>query len=1180
MPMPISMTSHLMSSASRQSAHAALLPKFYSPIPVSIAPYPYQSSFSSDQAAQMGLLSNIQAPASVYTGFPHLSSASGLPSIAQNPLFGNAGTHASASKKRPAQKQAPTKLQNNVAINQGSQLLSSTNKRQAQAGPPPKVQTELYESVRSKLRESLAASLAMVPDQQNKSQGEGKKSPKEAENTAPQAEEGTGPLRLTSTATDSSNCTNSSEALSFNEQNTKHNEDQDGRSEANPNENMSNQIKVSKDNVQEDQVTQASLRSETGYSTNPIVNDVLLQGHGLCWASDVDAGDSETIVNQDSKRPKLSHEEGTEKPKLFHEEGTEKPKLLDEEVIDDLKESFRNAENLAYKIETELFKLFGGVNKKYKERARSLLFNLKDRSNPELRERVLSGDIAPERLCSMTAEELASKELSEWRLAKAEELAQMVVLPDSEVDMRRLVKKTHKGEFQVVELEQDDSISVEVAVGETVFSRVPSKVDGIRTRSKSDQKEARSSPHETKVSEGSPLPEKGGSGVPKDSSNMDTLLNEKADFMQDLMVDDELKDTELLPPIVSLDEFMQALDSEPPFDNLSMDTNLPEKNADMSEPEMDPDSDSSEPKLDPALDKLTPNLDSSEVTFGSKLSPAEDSKLSPPKSPKLSLPDIPEVTAPEVSKLSPSKTDLTGPQEIAISNTLEVDTISRPDNDRKSGSEHAVTSTSLADIKPRTEYIWEGLLQLNISTLSTVIGFFKSGERTSTQEWPSFLEIKGRVRLDAFEKFLQELPHSRSRAIMIAQFCWKEGSHESGRLNMIETANSYIADQRVGFSEPAPGVELYFCPPHAKTMEMLERHLPKELTDALHSTVKGLIGVVVWRRPHVTTISPRLSSHHKHGSSTKKQSGSRRQQQNVMNSSGLPSSRSTHPRPPPADELIDDVPPGFGPGSARDEDDLPEFDFHSNSQQKGHQPHAASLPPPPARPVEQMRELIQRYGKGENERKSGISAQPWNDDDDIPEWQPNQNNQQTQLQPQQQLPPPPPPPQQTPQLQLPTLTSQTHNNFQQQTMQQPQQAFLVNQNLMPQQPQMQQQHLQQLAPLAVAYSMPLQPQFHPQMGFMQGQQNQNVNVNMNMNPGWQQQGGQLWSPLARGPTPAAEFGVNMPINSGGMVMQPCHLNFSGQPVANGQFYGVPAFGAVPLQNGMMGWRPDVPRNNG
>lgn len=45
---------------------------------------------------------------------------------------------------------------------------------------------------------------------------------------------------------------------------------------------------------------------------------------------------------------------------------------------------------------------------------------------------------------------------------------------------------------------------------------------------------------------------------------------------------------------------------------------------------------------------------------------------------------------------------------------------------------------------------------------------FYSGERTTAKEWPRSLEIKGRVRLDAFEKFLQELSLSRSRAVMVS----------------------------------------------------------------------------------------------------------------------------------------------------------------------------------------------------------------------------------------------------------------------------------------------------------------------------------------------------------------------------------------------------------------------------
>ncbi|ONK65577.1 uncharacterized protein A4U43_C07F38520 [Asparagus officinalis] len=177
-----------------------------------------------------------------------------------------------------------------------------------------------------------------------------------------------------------------------------------------------------------------------------------------------------------------------------------------------------------------------------------------------------------------------------------------------------------------------------------------------------------------------------------------------------------------------------------------------------------------------------------------------------------------------------------------------------------------------------------------------------------------------------------------------------------------------------------------------------------------------------------------------------------------------------------------------------------------------------------------MRELIFKYGKGDDAKKPLTGIQCWNDDDDdIPEWKPDRNNQPIpQPQQPQQLPPPP---------QLPPLP-QPHTNYQQPTIhQQQQQPFFVNQNVM--QPQ-------QLMPMPVTLAM-------PQMNFMQVQQN--LNPNMNINPGWQQ-GAPLWAPPAQ--------------------MQPCHVNFNGQPSGgnNGQFYG------VPVQNGMMGWRPDVPRNNG
>ncbi|GCC36171.1 hypothetical protein chiPu_0014663 [Chiloscyllium punctatum] len=61
-------------------------------------------------------------------------------------------------------------------------------------------------------------------------------------------------------------------------------------------------------------------------------------------------------------------------------------------------------------IEKELFKLFYCTNTRYKNKYRSLMFNLKDPKNT-----VLQGDITPQCLVLMSPTELASLELMEWR---------------------------------------------------------------------------------------------------------------------------------------------------------------------------------------------------------------------------------------------------------------------------------------------------------------------------------------------------------------------------------------------------------------------------------------------------------------------------------------------------------------------------------------------------------------------------------------------------------------------------------------------------------------------------------------------------------------------------------------------------------------------------------------------
>ncbi|KAJ2557248.1 transcription elongation factor TFIIS [Coemansia sp. RSA 1933] len=64
-------------------------------------------------------------------------------------------------------------------------------------------------------------------------------------------------------------------------------------------------------------------------------------------------------------------------------------------------------------IELVEFNKAGSVSTAYRARIRSLCLNLKDKKNPDLRKNIVEGNISVERFCSMTSEEMASKELRE-----------------------------------------------------------------------------------------------------------------------------------------------------------------------------------------------------------------------------------------------------------------------------------------------------------------------------------------------------------------------------------------------------------------------------------------------------------------------------------------------------------------------------------------------------------------------------------------------------------------------------------------------------------------------------------------------------------------------------------------------------------------------------------------------
>ncbi|KAJ6863508.1 hypothetical protein NC652_040140 [Populus alba x Populus x berolinensis] len=164
------------------------------------------------------------------------------------------------------------------------------------------------------------------------------------------------------------------------------------------------------------------------------------------------------------------------------------------------------------------------------------------------------------------------------------------------------------------------------------------------------------------------------------------------------------------------------------------------------------------------------------------------------------------------------------------------------------------------------EKLWDGSLQLNSSVTVSLVAFFQSGEKMPDLKWSEFLEVKGKVRLEAFEKYVQDLPRSRNRGLMVISLRCKEGSSKSGLAGMKEVAKGYKKGKRVGFVQVSQSIDLYVCPRSDSIITILAKHGFFKGMTAFEDNQDSLIGCVVWRRKQASSSSVLEKSARKHGS--------------------------------------------------------------------------------------------------------------------------------------------------------------------------------------------------------------------------------------------------------------------------------------------------------------------------
>jgi transcription elongation factor S-II len=84
-------------------------------------------------------------------------------------------------------------------------------------------------------------------------------------------------------------------------------------------------------------------------------------------------------------------------------------------AIDKLNIDVEVMKKLASDIEANIYRQFKGVTIKYRNRVRSRVSNLKDPQNGEFRLNVLNGHIKPEAVATMSADEMANKQMRSLR---------------------------------------------------------------------------------------------------------------------------------------------------------------------------------------------------------------------------------------------------------------------------------------------------------------------------------------------------------------------------------------------------------------------------------------------------------------------------------------------------------------------------------------------------------------------------------------------------------------------------------------------------------------------------------------------------------------------------------------------------------------------------------------------
>ncbi len=153
---------------------------------------------------------------------------------------------------------------------------------------------------------------------------------------------------------------------------------------------------------------------------------------------------------------------------------------------EDVKLEENKLSELVKNIEHEMYNYYNkDVGVKYKNKYRSLVFNIKDEKNNGLFRKIVNGQIDVKKLVAMSSEDMANKELKEWRQTELKQDIEKIKSHELELLQMgaKMVVKTHKGEEVVSTQDKkaDIKLPLEILVDKDAAYKAYKKVRHDRT---------------------------------------------------------------------------------------------------------------------------------------------------------------------------------------------------------------------------------------------------------------------------------------------------------------------------------------------------------------------------------------------------------------------------------------------------------------------------------------------------------------------------------------------------------------------------------------------------------------------------------------------------------------------------------------------------------------------------